>query len=207
MGFAVNNTVIDNGNKTVNKNRNDFFTNASLLQQRTTTKNIYKEQRLQELTKTTIDNVSKQQQQQQRIDSGDNIYNNDDMQQRLQKTSTATIRNTGKDNDQRRWPTSTTNINDQRQRPTTTTNDDDQRRWPTTMTNDDDHQRRWPPTTMTTNDDDIGTATDATFDAATIDAATTRKQPLLQTGGVNLKVSIYWELSHLCVEWQNWWWW
>ena len=82
MGFAVNNTVIDNGNKTVNKNRNDFFTNASLLQQRTTTKNIYKEQRLQVLTKTTIDNVSKQQQQQQRIDSGDNIYNNDDMQQR-----------------------------------------------------------------------------------------------------------------------------
>ena len=47
-----------------------------------TTKNIYKEQRLQLLTKTTIDNVSKQQQQQQRIDSGDNIYNNDDMQQR-----------------------------------------------------------------------------------------------------------------------------
>ena len=37
---------------------------------------------------------------------------------------------------------------------------------------------------MTTNDDDIGTATDATFDAATIDAATTRKQPLLQTGSI-----------------------
>jgi len=37
---------------------------------------------------------------------------------------------------------------------------------------------------MTTNDDDIGTATDATIDAATIDAATTRKQPLLQTGSI-----------------------
>ena len=52
-------------NKTVNKNRNEFFTNASLLQQRTIAKNIYKEQQLQLLTKTTINNVSKQQQQQQ----------------------------------------------------------------------------------------------------------------------------------------------
>jgi len=52
-------------NKTVNKNRNKFFTNASLLQQRTTAKNIYKEQQLQQLTKTAMDNVSKQQQQQQ----------------------------------------------------------------------------------------------------------------------------------------------
>ena len=60
LGFAVNNAVINNGNKTVNKNRNEFFTNASLLQQRTTTKNNYKEQGLQVLTKTTIDNVSKQ---------------------------------------------------------------------------------------------------------------------------------------------------
>ena len=80
MGFAVNNAVINNGNKTVNKNRNEFFTNASLLQQRTTTKNIYKE-RLQR-TRTSGTNQDDNRQRQQ-------TTNQDDNRQRQQTTTTA----------------------------------------------------------------------------------------------------------------------
>ena len=74
------------------------------------------------------------------------------------------------------------------------------------MTNNND--KRQQPTTMTNNDNDIGTATDATIDA-TIDAATTREQPLTGANEV-LKTTSYKRgqfenfnllgVPHLCVE-------